>query len=52
MSQTRGGFYRSLPASIPRLGFRVNKVKAILGGSWDLVIRNYKYSYLNYNPSY
>ena len=35
---------------------------AILGGSWDLVsavistlsgvISNYKYSYLNYNPSY
>ena len=34
----------------------------LLGGSWDLVsavistlsgvIRNYKYSYLNYNPSY
>ena len=37
-------------------------LRALLGGSWDLVstvistlsgvISNYKYSYLNYNPSY
>ena len=45
---------------LPIVNFRSSD--SLLGGSWDLVskvistingvISNYKYSYLNYNPSY
>ena len=52
---------RRLDAFLPKIS-TMNPFKAGLGGSWDLVstvistlsgvISNYKYSYLNYNPSY
>ena len=47
---------------LPARNLKILKPKTILGGSWDLVsmvistlsadINSYKYSYLNYNPSY
>ena len=61
---TQSPYYKT-PNDASRIGSPFWKPRAVLGGSWDLVstvlstqsgvisnLLNYKYSYLNYNPSY